>query len=335
MVKNPDYWGHDERHQQNRLPYVDKVKIMIIPDKKKALEMFLAGKIDAIEGISAQQAEAIQKSNPEILQIPILWSSTITIDPRNDTAPFNDIRVRKAMQTAIDLHSIAKDYYGGKVEPYPSALSSKCVKVWGEGWAFPFEDWPKDLKDEYAYNPAAAKKLLDEAGYPHGFKTNVIAGDSADLKLLQIVKSYFADVGIEMEIQPAGGNNKFDQLYYPGGSLGLDVEPFRQLPRMMTGYALNTNLRVSDPVYDTFFHRAKTAAAPEETRKIFREANEYVARQHFAISLLPKPRRYSLCQQWLKGYSAQFGSTGWSPPSLSFYMARFWIDQKLKKSMGY
>jgi len=335
LAKNPDYWGHDERHPQNRLPYVDKVKILIIPDKDKALEMFLAGKIDAIEGISAQQAEAIQKSNPEILQIPIPWSSTITIDPRNDSAPFNDVRVRKAMQTAINLKSIARDYYGGKVEPYPSTLSSKFVKVWGEGWSCTYEDWPQDLKDEYAYKPAAAKKLLTEAGYPHGFKTNVAAGAGADLKLLQIVKSYFADVGIEMEIRPAGGNNKFDQLYYPGGSLGLDVEPFRMLPRLMTGYALNTNLRVSNPVYDTFFHRAKTAATLEETKRIFREANEYVARQHFAISLLPKPIRYSLCQPWLKGYNAQFGSTGWSPPSLSFYMARFWIDQKLKKSMGH
>ncbi len=335
LVKNPDYWGHDERHSQNQLPYVDRVKIMIVPDKERALEIFLAGNIDVIEGISAEQAEAIKKSHPAIPQIPMPWSSTITIDPRNDTAPFNDIRVRKAMQMSINLPDIAKNYYKDTVEPYPSTLSSKCVKAWGEGWAFAYEDWPQDLKDEYAYNPAAAKKLLAGAGYPDGFNTNVAAGDGDDLKLLQIVQACFAAVGIKMDIRPSVGGNKFDQLYYPGTSLGLDVEPFRQLPRMMTGYALNTHLRVSDPVYDTFFHRAKTAAGPEETQRIFREANEYVARQHFAISLLPKPRRYSLCQPWLKGYNAQFGSTGWSPPNLSFYMARFWVDQKLKKSMGY
>ena len=253
LVKNPDYWGHDERSPENRLPYVDKVKILIIPEKEKALEMFLAGKIDAIEGISGEQAEAIRKSHPEILQIPMPWSSTITIDPRNDTVPFNDIRVRKAMQQAINLPDIAKNYYKGTVEPYPSTLSSKCVQAWGEGWAFTYEDWPQDLKDEYAYNPAAAKKLLAEAGHPRGFKTNIAADAGADLKLLQIVKSYFADVGIDMEIRPSAANNKFAQLYYPGGSLGLDVEPFRMLPRMMTGYALNAHLRVSDPVYDTFF----------------------------------------------------------------------------------
>jgi ABC-type transport system substrate-binding protein len=238
------------------------------------------------------------------------------------------------MQLAINLPDIAKNYYKGAVEPYPSTLSSKCVNVWDDGWAFPYEDWPQDLKDEYAYNPAAAKKLLAEAGFPHGFKTNVVADMTVDMQLLQIVQAYFADVGIAMAIRPLDGKNKHDQLYFPGGSLGLDVEPFRMLPRMMTGYALNTHLRVSDPVYDTFFQRAKTAASLEETMRIFREANEYVARQHFAISLLQKPGRYSLCQPWLKCYDGQFGSTGWSPPSLSFYAARFWVDQKLKKATG-
>ena len=335
LVKNPGYWGRDERRPQNQLPYVDKVKILIIPEKEKALEMFLAGKIDAIEGISAEQVAAIKKSHPEIQQVPVPWSSTITIDPRNDTSPFDDVQVRKAMQMAVNLQDIAKNYYQSAVEPYPSTLSSKCVQAWGEGWAFPYEGWPQDLKDEYAYNPAAAKKLLTEAGYPHGFKTNVATGAGADLQLLQIVQAYFADIGIEMEIRPAGAGNKFDQLYYPGGSLGLDVEPFRQLPRMTTGYALNTHLKVSDPVYDTFFPGPKPRPRRKKPRKIFREANEYIARQHFAVSLLPRPRRYSLCQPWLKGYNAQFGSTGWSPPCLSFYMARFWVDQKLKKSMGY
>ena len=57
------------------------------------------------------------------------------------------------------------------------------------------------MKDEYAYNPTAAKKLLADAGYPNGFKTNVVASTAADLDLLQIVKSYFAAVGINMEIR--------------------------------------------------------------------------------------------------------------------------------------
>ena len=72
------------------------------------------------------------------------------------------------------------------------------------GWGFPYTQWPQDLKDEYAYNPTKAKQLLSDAGYPNGFKTDVVADTAADLDLLQIVKSYFSAIGIDMSISNDG-----------------------------------------------------------------------------------------------------------------------------------
>ena len=46
LVKNPNYWGHDERYPQNTLPYVDTVKILVIPDNNQALAAMRIGKID-------------------------------------------------------------------------------------------------------------------------------------------------------------------------------------------------------------------------------------------------------------------------------------------------
>jgi len=62
-----------------------------------------------------------------------------------------------------------------------------------------YETWPQDVKEQYAYNPTEARKLLAEAGYPNGFRTNVIADTAGDMELLQMVKSYFSQVGIDME----------------------------------------------------------------------------------------------------------------------------------------
>ena len=188
LVKNPDYWGHDERYPQNKLPYIETIKFLIIPDDDEALEAMRAGKVDILDRVFFKQAQAMQKTNPEIPQIFIPRTPTVTLQPRNDKAPFTDIRVRMAMQMAIDLPTIAKSHYNGSVDPYPSTLTAtKFMK----GWGFPYEEWPQELKDEYAYNPTAARKLLADAGYPNGFKTNVVADTDGDMDLLKIVRSYF------------------------------------------------------------------------------------------------------------------------------------------------
>ena len=108
------------------------------------------------------------------------------------------------------------------------------------GWGFPWEEWPKDLQDEYSYNPKAARELLVQAGYSKGFKTNIVVDSDADLELIKIIKSYFAQVGIEMEIRitkPADWldfvrrDHKHDQLAHrTGGSpLGHTSAPSHDL----------------------------------------------------------------------------------------------------------
>jgi ABC-type transport system substrate-binding protein len=275
-------------------------------------------------------------------RIPSSAGPTLTLQPRNDKAPYDDVRVRKALQMAIDLPNIAKSYYGGGAEPYPSTLTNRDVK----GWGFPYEEWPQDLKDDYIYNPAMAKELLAEAGYPNGFKTNIVADIDGDIDLLQIVKSYFADIGVHMEIRLMGTaawatfvaiDRKHDQLIYrPYGPLGQTYAPLRAITRFRTGYSANFSM-VSDPVFDSFYRKALAADTEDKLKQVLRDANERVARQHYAISLL-LPIQYSLFQPWLRGFNAQVHSI-WmgagGPSMLSFYGARFWIDGKLKKRMGH
>jgi hypothetical protein len=108
------------------------------------------------------------------------------------------------------------------------------------------------------------------------------------------------------------------------------------LNRFQTGSLANYQM-ISDPVIDTLCAQAAAATSLDEILRIFRDANVYVARQHFSISLL-QPMSCSLCQPWLKGFNAQFGSTfgaAGGPGMLSFYLSRFWIDRKLKQSMGH
>jgi peptide/nickel transport system substrate-binding protein len=341
LVKNPNYYGYDERYPQNKLPYVDSVKYLIIPNDATALAAMRTGKIDLMEQMNLQQAQMVQKTNPEIAQVGIPQGNGTTIDPRNDMKPFSDVNVRKALQMAIDLPSIAKNYYGGTTDPSPLSLTSMYMK----GWGWPYDQWPQSLKDEYAYNPTGAKKLLADAGYPGGFKTNIVVSSDFDMDLLQVVKSYFTAIGVDMEIRPMDTvawsafvvtSHKNDAMSArAAGNLGLGLYPLRQFTRFQVGQAGNMAM-VNDPVFEAFYTKALAATTVNEVKSILRDTNEYIARNHFDISLL-KPMQYSLCQPWVKGYNAQYGISSYpnGPQLLFLYGARFWIDRNLKNSMGH
>jgi len=342
LAKNPTYWQHDERYPQNQLPYIDQIHILIIPNQATALAGVRTGKIDVLDNVSFQDAQSMKKTNPEILQLTYPSGGTPTVDPRLDVTPFSDIRVRQAMQQAVDLPTIAATYYAGSCPAYPSS----CTSMYMSGWDFPYPQWPQDLKDQYAYNPTAAKALLAAAGFPTGFNTNCIANNGQDLDLLQIIQSYFAAVGINMSVKtmdPATWStyvraHKQDQLCFGGNSAGFSFPPFSDFNRWRTGYAFSWQ-NASDPKWDAM--RATAIAATTsiaDAEKTLVAANEYMARQHWVISSVT-PNFFAVYQPWFKGYSGQVFSVsaggGVGPLYFGFYCSRFWIDTGLKKSMGH
>jgi len=342
LTKNPNYWGYDERYPQNQLPYIDTLRYLIIPDPATSLAALRTAKLDFLDQMSLSQAQSVLKTNPEITQLALPVAQATTVDPRNDVKPFNDVRVREALQLALDLPTIAKSYYGGTCSPNPSALTSEQMK----GVGLPYSQWPQDLKDQYAYNPTLAKQLLSAAGYPNGFKTDIVVSSDSDLDLLQVVKSYFLAVNIDMDIRPldpaswtafVSVGHKHDQLAMrSSSSLGFTFEPLRQLNRFQTGYSANY-LMVSDPTFDAYYPTALADTNMKDIMQVVTDANNYVARQHFAISLL-QPNVPSLFWPWIKGYNGQLGSLSGgvgSPQVVAFYLGRFWVDQNLKKSMGH
>jgi peptide/nickel transport system substrate-binding protein len=331
MVRNPTYWGVDERHPQNKLPYVDKLQVLIIPNQATGLAAMRAGKIDIMGGLSLIQAQAMQQTNSNITQITIPPNTALTVDPRNDLAPYNNINVRIALQEALNLPLIASSYYAGTASPLPSSLTS----IAQNGGGFPYSKWPAALQAQYTYNPTGAKQLLASAGYPNGFNTDVVADNSSDLNLLQIVQSEFAAIGVNMSINLmttaawssyVQTNHSYDALAYRAGSgtLGQTQAPTSQLNRFRTGVTYNYML-ISDPKIDSWYTQAMAATDPNVWLQILEQENEYMAAQHFTISLL-EVNSFNLCQPWLIGYNGQSQVIGTNACGMGFYGARCWID---------
>jgi len=335
FVKNDNYWGIDERYPQNKLPYIAQLNILIMPDSTSALAALRSGKIDVLNGMSQQQAQDMQGTNPTILQVKVPLPNGLIIYPRNDMAPFDNVKVRQALQNAINLPEIAKSYYLGSTSSNPVSLTSEYLT----GWGYPYSQWSQDLKDQYAYNPNQAKALLTAAGYPNGFNTDIVVDTNFDMNLLQLVQSYFSAINVKMSIQtmdPASfdssvmSGHKNDALAAPStGGMGYTIEPLAQINNFNSdnsGVNGTDAAMVNDPTYDAFNAEAVAATSVDGVKQVIKEANERELQQHFVISLL-QPTIFNFVQPWLKGYNGQYGATqtNWGPNFLFFYPARFWI----------
>ncbi len=204
-TKNPAYWGYDEKYPENRLPYIDQVSALYMAEEATRISALRSGKIDitAKAGVgeikSLDVVKSLQKTNPELEASFYHQAAFAAIGLNIRNAPFDDIRVRHALQMALDLETINDTYYAGLAKWESPAVS--FVK----GYYTPVEEWPEELKQYYRYDPEGAEKLLDEAGYPRGadgvrFKVDYSHRDISDLGYVEIAAGYFADIGVDVTI---------------------------------------------------------------------------------------------------------------------------------------
>jgi len=323
--KNPDYYGYDAQHPENKLPYADSFKYLAIGDDSTALSALRTNKLDVINdssgGLSFSEAASLAKSNPEIRQ-SIMYGEGLSLIPRVDNAPFTDIRVRTAMQMAVDLPTIAKVHYGGVIDGTPCGI----IDASNTGWSVAFSEWPEELQKEYTYDVDAAKSLLAEAGFPDGFETNIVANTTQDVELLQILKSELNEIGIDMTINvmdmpammPYIFASKQDQMTYFGFS-GRTTYPWVGLGIFTS--ADNKNFgHVADADYEALVKQIKTAVTIEDAQTYAKQAYMYALEQHWTVNTFSVPHILP-SQPYIIGCNAQQGG---------YYIAHWWIDQSLK-----
>ncbi len=327
-VRNPNYWAFDEHYPENQLPYIDRIKTLIIPDSSTALAALRTGKIDSVTGLDYQQAEVLRGTAPLLVEEKRAGSAPGIIFPLQ-TPPWNDIKVRRAFQMAVDLKAIGESYYGGLTDGTPVGL------IMHDAYRAKYEDWPQEVKDNYAYNPEEAKELLAEAGFPNGLKCTLTArAGRDDMDLYQIVQFYLKEIGVDMEIEIFEPTVWNDYVFAKRAELVTasrdpffsPVKPVDRLLQMSARHRDVALTEMNDPVFDEIYLKAAGATTDEDQMKYCIEGDMYAISQQWGLILQPT-FTFNFRQPWVKRVIN-------SENSGQVY-SRLYIDQELKESMGY
>ncbi len=214
------------------VPKLDKVITLPIPDPNARTAALLSGQVDWIE---APQPDAIPRLKAQGMKIvsniyPHNWSYTLS---RVEGSPWNDIRIRKAANLAIDREGIVQ-LLGGYAQPAKGAVT-------------PDDPWFGDPEFDIVYDRDKARELLKEAGYgpdkPVKIKMSISASGSGQMQPLamnEYIQQNFRDVGIDMELEVMEWQSLLD-VWRVGA----------KAPASKGSHGLNISLNTQDP-YSAF-----------------------------------------------------------------------------------
>jgi len=182
--KNPNYW-------QEGKPYLDAIEIRTNPDLTVTLMAFRSGEAQWIENIDPIDALTLQEEGyfTDIAR-GLSFIHGMIPDAGNPDSPLSDIRVREAIEYALDketmMEGVGMGYYRA---PYQMAMPE-------------YPGYASDLP-ERRYDPEKARALLAEAGYPNGLTLPVTTDIAMRKDILTAIQQYLKEVGIETELDIA------------------------------------------------------------------------------------------------------------------------------------
>ena len=210
--KAPSYWGFDEKFPENRLPYIDTINALVMPEAQTRMAALRSGKVDffGFHGISQitsiDQVESLKRTNPDIVAHGASFRSETSPLANATRPPFDDVRVRHALQMALDVEGAGSTYFKGYASTEPQGLLGNALYPYINR----YEDWPAEVKGYYAYDPAGAEKLLDEAGLPRGadgtrFDLEFLITARDDRGWKEIIAAFWEEIGIDVTLTVVDG----------------------------------------------------------------------------------------------------------------------------------
>jgi peptide/nickel transport system substrate-binding protein len=185
MEANREWWGWG-----GKAPAIDRVVWKPIPEDFPRIVALDKGEVDVITNVPPDQIRAIESGR--LTRTVTVPSTRVVAFGLNATQPpTSDKRVRQALHYALDINAIIKNLYAGLGKPFSGGLADTDF------------GYNPSLKP-YPYDPAKARRLLSEAGYPGGIDVTLYAGLGTmvnDKHLVESIADTWGKAGIRAKVQ--------------------------------------------------------------------------------------------------------------------------------------
>jgi len=181
LIRNDNYWGTPTKFDSATFRYFSD------PNAENAA--LLSGDLDLITNLESPQSLPQFSDTSRFQVLQGTTNGEVVLGFNDAREPFTDVRVRQAINYAIDRAALLQTVWGGK-----GLLIGSMVP--------PTDPWYEDLSNTYPYDPAKARDLLAQAGHPSGLKLTLrVPTRSYATAAAQFVASQLKDVGIDVTVE--------------------------------------------------------------------------------------------------------------------------------------
>ena len=288
MAKYDGYWNKD-------LDYVQSAKFKFISDAQAAFLELQGGSIDMLQYLTNDQVQALS-DDYNIVESTMMLIHGLFLN--NTYEPLKDVRVRQALNYAVDRDAINEFLFGGK---------SKIIQTHGyptiTAW------YNADTEGTYTYDVEKAKELLTEAGYADGFDLEITVPSSytQHVQTAEIIAEQLAAVGVNVTINQVEWSSWLSDVYqgrdYQSTIIGFDISSLSPATWYKRYYTESSNdfTNFSDADYDAKYDQALATIDHDEKHQLYGELQQILTDQAASV-FIEDPADFIAINKKFTGY---------------------------------
>ena len=313
LVRNTDYWNKE------RLPKLDRMELLPIPDHNTRAAALLSGQVDFIEAPPPDIVPRLQSAGMQIVRnrYPHIWPYILRI--AGEATPFKDVRVRQAINLAVDRDTLVK-LLGGNALP-------------AAGLMLPGSPWFGEPSFKIGYAPDEAKKLLQEAGYgpsnPLKFTALISPGGSGQMQPMpmnEFIQQNLKAVGVDLTfnvvewqtlrtIRNKGPNDPTNVGIHAVNNSWETSNPAIGMESLFASWKIapaGVNWGVNDPELDTLIKQILVTFDRSELDDLMRKAHKIVVDKAYWLyvvhdinmhAMSPRVKNFKPAISWYTDYT--------------------------------